>query len=418
MASPQSIDSRKDRIKSLTDFSLHRRAERCIAQTYLTNSKRPESLIKGVYPTHLKKGRGCFVWDHQGKKYLDFITGLGTNLFGYANETINSAVISAMVDGNLFSLGSEHEIAAAEKLKELFPFVDCFKFLKTGSEATSAAVKIARAATKRTKVLSDGYHGHADGFVSLTPPALGVPNHVNMIESLNGSYRENYEDIAAIIIEPIITDLSPKRIQWLRDLREDCTRDGCLLIFDEIITGFRFPKYSVAEYLGITPDLICLGKAMANGYPLAAVGGKYAVMNCAEYFVSSTYAGCIDALVACKKVCELLQKTYNINDLWSRGMDFLKQFNAVWPDAIIIEGYPTRGIFKGDVNVRNLFLQECCFAGILVGTSPWLNFPLAKEAATALDTMRDILHKIKKGEVQLIGEPPTSPFSQQVREKV
>lgn len=544
-------DLSKDRLKSLTDFTLHRRAQKCIAQGYLTNSKRPESLIKGVYPTHLKKGRGCYVWDHNGKKYIDFITGLGTNLLGYANDTINEAVFSALREGNLFSLGSEQEILTAEKLKELFPFVDCFKFLKTGSEATSAAIKIARAyqgvengsknlhemwfqemsrriqqrqnkidgqsvelqnvresisndsknngnkkasaseilknlkwpvngsetfkdtpnkdkeirerqdilcrakgfdgwsdrkefvrsmwrsynpgasyglceATPsemamslssrtgaRWLILSDGYHGHHDSFTSLTAPGVGVPTDLGILP-LSGN-----EDLigiaAAVILEPIITDFSEKRIEWLRSLRENCTRNGTLLIFDEIITGFRFPKYSFSAYSGITPDLICLGKAMANGFPLAAVGGKHHVMNCSEYFVSSTYSGCIDALVACRKVCEMLQRVYSLDLLWRDGEKFKNDFNSIWPEKIYIEGYPTRGIFKGDVDARNILMQEACFAGILLGTSPWFNFPLVKEASMVIDTLRDILYKIKKNEAKLIGEPPTSPFAEKVR---
>ena len=424
MESLTSIAYRKDRMKSLTDFAIHRRAQKCIAQTYLTNSKRPESLVKGVYPTHLKKGRGCYVWDHAGKKYMDFITGLGTNLLGYANETVNSAVISALGDGNLFSLGSEHEVLTAEKLKELFQFVDCFKFLKSGSEACSAAIRIARAHTNRDVILSEGYHGWHDEFVSLSSPAIGVPAVHRSIDWKTSYRLDKYEwpeeygwsKVAAVIIEPIITDLSPARIEWLKELREKCTNNGVLLIFDEIITGFRFPKFSVAAYTGITPDLICLGKAMANGFPLAAVGGKFNVMNGQEYFVSSTYAGCIDALVACRKVCELLQKSYNLGDLWERGGDFMKAFNSIWPEKITIEGYPTRGIFKGDMDVRNLLMQEACFAGILLGPSPWFNFPLAKESFGVIDTLRDIIHNIQKGSVSLVGDAPQSPFAQRVRE--
>ncbi len=412
MAEVSSTDFRKDRLKALTDFGLHRRAQKCIAQSYLTNSKRPESLIKGVYPTHLRKGQGCYVWDYSNKKYIDFITGLGTNLLGYANETINAAVIRALSDGNLYSLGCEQEIATAEKLKELFQFVDCFKFLKSGSEACAAAVRIARAATGRGWILSEGYHGWADDFVSLTSPATGVYPQQRMIDRLD--MREIDDTVAAVIVEPIITDMTPGRIKWLRELREACTKSGVLLIFDEIITGFRFPKFSVAAYLGVTPDLICLGKAMANGFPLAAVGGKFDVMN-QDYFVSSTYAGCIDALVACKKVCEMLQKTHSLGDLWAKGTDFMNQFNSIWPEKIWIEGYPTRGIFKGDTDVRNLFMQEACFAGFLFGPSPWFNFPLSKEFGI-IDSLRDIIFKIKKGEAELIGEAPQSPFAQKVRE--
>lgn len=121
------------------------RADLCIAQGALTNSKRPETFVKGVYPTHLKRGQGCHVWDMEGKKYADFITGLGSSILGYAHEGVNKAISDRLLLGATLSLGTIEEIEAAEKVKQLFPFVDLVKFLKTGNEATLAALKIARA---------------------------------------------------------------------------------------------------------------------------------------------------------------------------------------------------------------------------------------------------------------------------------
>lgn len=402
--------------KKLTDFSFHKRAQRCIGQTYLTNSKRPESLIKGVYPTHASKGQGCYLWDTSGKKYIDYITGLGTNLLGYANDTINASVMASLRSGNLFSLASDQEIVTAEKLKELFPFVDCFKFLKSGSDACSAAVKIARAATGRKWVLSEGYHGWHDNFVSLTEPHLGVlPSSDLCMQTLDED--TSFDDIAAIILEPVITDYSSERVEYLHALRQKCTKSGTLLIFDEIITGFRFPKFSVSRFFGVEPDLICLGKAMANGFPLAAVGGKYATLNADQYFVSSTYAGCVDALKACEKVCELLQKQYKLDELWEEGARFIKKFNSFWPEKIQIEGYPSRGVFKGDEKIKALLFQEACFAGILLGPSWWMNFPLMQKSFAVLDTLKDIIYRIQSGNVELLGSMPSSPFAQKMREK-
>lgn len=131
--------------RQFTDFRWHRRAQDCIAQGALTNSKRPQCHVMGVYPTHLQKGQGCYVWDMQGRKYMDFITGLGTNLLGYGNARVNSAIAGQLNNGACLSLGTHHEIEAAEKVKEFFPFLDSIKFLKTGNEATLAALRIARA---------------------------------------------------------------------------------------------------------------------------------------------------------------------------------------------------------------------------------------------------------------------------------
>lgn len=396
-----------------TDFTLHRRALDCIAQGYLTNSKRPESLVKGVYPTHLKRGHGCHVWDYEGKKYVDFITGLGTNIIGYSNERVNLAIAEQMIDGASLSFGTMKEIEAAEKVKETMPFIDCVKFLKTGTEACLAAVKIARGFTGRSLVLSEGYHGWSDGFVSLTPPATGcVPGQMELLKDS----RSKIKDAAAVIVEPVMTDASKARIEWLYELKDECKKHGTLLIFDEVITGYRFPRFSVSSYFGIEPDLIVLGKAIANGMPLAAVGGKYAVMNGSDYFVSSTYAGETLSLVAAIKTMTLLQTKYDLSDLWERGQRFIDSFNEFWPSMLKIEGYPTRGVFVGDSFTKALFFQEACNAGLLFGPSFFFNFPLAEEASNALNTIKDIFMKLRTGSVVLKGEPPKSPFAQRVRQ--
>lgn len=400
----------------MTDFSWHRRSQDSIAQGALTNSKRVSCHVEGVYPTHVTRGRGCHVWDHQGKQYVDFICGLGTNIIGYANERVNAAMFEQMQKGASLSLSTTLEVETAEKLKELFVFVDAVKFLKTGSEACAAAIKIARAKTGRDLVLSDGYHGWSDDFVSLTEPALGVPRiggHRPIAKLTEGLDH----DVAAVIIEPVITDNSRERIEELKRLRDECTRHGALLIFDEVITGFRTPKYSVAAQCGIIPDLICLGKAMANGMPLAAVGGKYEVMNCGEYFVSSTYAGETLSLAAAKATMTLLQTKYSLEDLWLYGADFRDRFNALWPDGVRLEGYPSRGRFIGPELPRALFMQEMCRAGVLMGLSFFFCFPHVEEYKSVLELARDVLTRVRLGEVKLEGLMPQSPFAQRVREK-
>jgi glutamate-1-semialdehyde 2,1-aminomutase len=413
------------RSSSLDPFFHHRRAQDCIAQGYLTNSKRPSCHVSGVYPTHVRHGHGCWLWDMDGRKYTDFICGLGTNLLGYGNARIASAISSQLIHGYCHSFATHHELECAEKVKELFPFVDAVKFLKSGSEACSAAIRIARAATGRDRVLSEGYHGWHDAFVGLTPPALGVPRWPNVgyrEESTNPTRQLRALDdigpgVAAVIVEPVITDASPERRAWLQRLREACTKAGALLIFDEVITGLRWPRYSVANHWDITPDLIVLGKALGGGMPLAAVGGKYAVMNGAEYFISSTYAGETLSLVAAKTAMTLLQTKYDLNHLWERGQAFLDGFNALWPEGVWIEGYPTRGAFKGEPLTKALFFQEACKAGILFGPSWFFSFPLAEEAHGVLDACRDILTRIRLGKVSLEGDLPQSPFAEKVRAK-
>jgi glutamate-1-semialdehyde 2,1-aminomutase len=399
---------------SKPDTGIYLRALDSIAQGALTNSKRAECMVKGVYPTHLREGRGCYVWDTRGNRYIDFICGLGSNLLGYGHSEVSDTIARRAQLGCTLSLGTDIEVILAEKLKEHFPGVERVKLLKTGSEACSAAIRIARAFTKRKLVLSEGYHGWHEEFVSLTPPALGTTEHP-WIQKLTDLAQITHE-VAAVIVEPVMTDFSEERIQWLRELRTQTERLGVVLIFDEIITGFRVPKFSIANYLGINPDLLCLGKAMANGSALSALGGSAAIMNCDEYFVSSTFSGETTSIAAALKVISLLHNKYALEQLWERGAYFQKEFNKLWPDGVTLKGYPTRAVFQGNPRDKALLWQEACRAGILFGPSWFLSFAHLENLELVLNTCRDIVTRICSGNVELMGEMPTSPFAQRVRE--
>ena len=397
-------------------------ANQCIAQGALTNSKRPSTFVEGVYPTHLTKGNGCYVWDTDKRKYIDFICGLGTNLLGYANIDVNDAIVTQLNYGATLSLSTTLEIDAANRVKSIMPFVDQMKFLKTGSEACMAAIRIARAhhGLSKTKpdarcfVLSDGYHGQLDEFISLTDPALGVETMASILPLIG---NENLiKSAAAVIIEPVITDWSAERVKWLKDLRAQCSESGTLLIFDEIITGFRFPRFCVANYFGVEPDLILLGKAIANGMPLSVVGGKKEIMSGTEYFVSSTFAGETLSLAAAIKTIDLLKGSrYSLDNLWQKGGEWLDTFNALWPGVLAIEGYPTRGRFVGDDMIKALFFQQAIDSGLLFGPSWFWNFSHIQKSETTLSACKDIVCKIKSGNVKLRGKMPQSPFAEKMR---
>ena len=228
-------------------YDWYRRAQESIAQGSLTNSKRAETFIKGITPTHVKSGQGCYLFDPKGVKYTDFVCGLGTNLFGYANPNITMAVSQQLTKGSVYSLGSTLEVECAEAVKDRFSFVSKVRFLKTGTEAAIAAVRIAIAHSSRNKVLSSGYHGWADQFISLTPPATGVPKqtHIEQFTSLD----QLKTDIACLIIEPIITEYNEKRVEWLKQVSDKCRKNGIILIFDEIITGFRKVRDMIKKIL-------------------------------------------------------------------------------------------------------------------------------------------------------------------------
>lgn len=397
------------------NFEWHRRANDSIHHGALTNSKRPECFVKGIYPTHIKRGEGCYLYDSENKKYIDFITALGSSLLGYANYHLNEAIILQIHKGTVYSFSSIIEVEAAEKLKEIFPFIGKLRFLKTGTESANAAIRIARSHTKRNKILSSGYHGWSDPFVSLTPTAIGVPVQ-NDIETLN-SIDQIDETVAAVIIEPVMTDFSQERTQYLQSLKEKCKKTGTLLIFDEIITGFRFPNFSFSNHSGIHPDIILLGKAIGAGLPLSVVATRTGIGENQDWFVSSTFAGDTLALAGMIKLIELLRNNYKLDNLWIEGARFQEQFNEIAPDIIKIEGYPTRGIFVGNQQNKALFFQEACKAGILFGPSFFYNFSHVKVSDLVINSCKDILSRIKNKSITLEGELPALPFAQRVREQ-
>jgi glutamate-1-semialdehyde aminotransferase len=389
------------------------RARGSISHGALTNSKRPESFVKGVYPSHLLSGNGPFLTDVSGKKYFDFICGLGSCLLGYNHNSLVEAGIKAETMGCTLSLSSTYEVMLAEKIREYFPSIERVRFLKTGSEACTAAVTIARSYTKRMTVLSDAYHGWNPEFISLTPPANGCPPSP-YIKPLTGNKID--DSIAAVIIEPVITDWSDARKRQLEEIREQCTRYGVKLIFDETITALRFPSLSVATYFGISPDLMVFGKALGGGGALACVGGKAEIMEC-DYFVSSTFAGEIGPIMKALKVLDIVKNQIPVLRLWEFGVNFWHSFNSIMDGIVHYEGYPTRGVLKGEEMPKALFMQEACKAGLLFGASPFLMYPHMQYREEIYSVLRDVAMKIKIGKVKLEGDLPMKPYAQTIRDK-
>lgn len=396
-----------------SDFEYWKRAQDSVAQGALTNSKHPSSHVFGVYPTHIKNGSLGYLYATNGKRYRDYICGLGSNLFGYSPPGLAQRLTPYLNGGFSHSFPTVHEVETAERLKEMFYFVDKFKFLKSGSQACTAAIKMARAATGRKKILSDGYHGHEDEFVSLTTPAKGVHTCVDIATYLDSV---DLSDVAGVIVEPVISDASTERMLWLQDLRKRCTKAGTVLIFDEVICGFRYEKHCVSLVSGVLPDLIILGKAMANGLPLAAVGGKREIMD-GDYFVSSTYAGEVLSLISCQWTIDQLLNTslFKIEKLWEQGGQFITRFNKMGQGQVWIEGYPTRGVFKGEPLTKALFFQEACKAGFLFGPSFFYSFANREFDFEFFTFFKDFIDRLFLGLVKLEGKMPESPFAEKVR---
>lgn len=261
-------------------------------------------------------------------------------------------------------------------------------------------------------ILSDGYHSSGDEFTSLTPPALGVPPH-DFIKPLPDHYtNEEFSEAWAVIVEPIKLDVTDSRKAWLVKLREDCTKYGVVLIFDEIITGLRVPKYSVANWWGIKPDISTFGKACANGFSTSFVGGKKEIMDGSEYFISKTHSGNAINLAACKAtLTELKQK--NMENLFYYANKFQDKFNEVCqPIGVSIKGYGTRGSMDLTDPKVALFCQEACKAGLLFGKAFFFNFSHMEHEMEnyCFDLICDIVVKITSGKCKLEGELPQTPF--------
>lgn len=283
-----------------------------------TGSKRPEALFGAdagpSVPARMSRASGCRVWDAKGREYLDFLMGLGAVALGYAHPDVTRAATEAVAAGVVGPLPPVDEEALAAELSEHMPWVERVRFLKTGAEAVAAAVRLARVATGREFVLSCGYHGWLDW--SQGAGAEGVPRAVralhaelpfNDVERAREQIRAAGPQLAAVVVEPLV--VSEARREWLETLRAETTKAGAVLIYDEIKTAFRVAVGGVAEKSGVHPDLMVLGKAMANGFPLAAVGGSRVVMDAvSRTWISSTLATEMVSLAAAREVLEVFAR--------------------------------------------------------------------------------------------------------------
>jgi len=290
-----------------------------------TMSKCPDQFVDGVYPKFVKSGKGAYLKGLDGKKYLDFMCGLGPIILGYNNRKVNSAIKKQLRNGIIFSWPTVLEQELAELIVETVPSAEQVRFAKNGTDVNLAAVRIARSFTGKEKILkpTGGYHGWGDWHgISLRP--YGIPKcleelidefEFNNLESLESLLKK--DDVAAVIMEP--QALTAPQSGYLQGVRDLCDKYGCLLIFDEIVTGFRWALGGMQEIEGVTPDLTCLGKAMANGMPLAAIVGKRQYMEELNHaFFSMTFGGECLSLAASIETIKIL-KTKDYSHIWEMG---------------------------------------------------------------------------------------------------
>jgi glutamate-1-semialdehyde 2,1-aminomutase len=307
-----------------------------------TGSKRPDALFGGDpsettgAPARMTRAAGCHVWDEAGREYVDYIMALGAVALGYGHAAVNGAAEAAIAAGVVGPLPPVAEAGLAEALAERIPWLERVRFLKTGAEAVAAAVRLARVATGRDLVLGCGYHGWLDWSQGATE---GVPAAVrglfaelpfNDVAAARSMIRDRANTLAAVVIEPVVVT-EPSR-EWLQVLRAETQRAGAVLVFDEIKTGFRLAIGGAVERYEIrpTPDLVVFGKAMANGFPLAVVGGRADLMAAANRtWISSTLATEGVALAAARATLEVFEREDVCGHLQRVGTRLLHGLHAL-----------------------------------------------------------------------------------------
>jgi glutamate-1-semialdehyde 2,1-aminomutase len=298
----------------------------------------------GGEPFFTARADGAYLWDVEGKRYIDYVGSWGPMIVGHNHPAVREAVQRAVLDGLSFGTPCAAEVTMAETIVSLIPSVDMVRMVNSGTEATMSAIRLARGATGRSKIVKfEGcYHGHGDSFLvkagsgALTfgvPTSPGVPKAAadltltlpyNDIEAARELFAEHGGDIAGLIIEPVAGNMNciPPKDGYLAALRELCTQHGALLIFDEVMTGFRVALGGAQAHYGITPDLTCFGKIIGGGMPVGAYGGRRDLMQqiapSGPIYQAGTLSGNPVAMAAGLAMLQLIQAPGFHDDLTAR----------------------------------------------------------------------------------------------------
>lgn len=421
------------------------------AHTY----SRGDDQFPAIAPALLERGEGAYVWDAEGKRYLDYGMALRSVTLGYAHPTVNAAAIAEIQKGVGLTRASMTELRAAERLCALIPAAEMVKFGKNGSNVTTAAVKIARAYTGRRYVCVPRQHpffSFDDWFIGSTPVKRGIPaDHAattlvfdyNNISSLKALFDAHPGEIAAVMLEPA-THVTPcagdgcgtvwpgvpcsacphTGRNFLQEVRSLAHDHGALFILDEMITGFRWHLKGAQHFFGVEPDLMTFGKAMANGFALAAVAGRTEFMKVGAidrpgmertFLLSSTHGGEMSALGAFLAAVDLCETEDVPGHLWAYGAKLKAGFQDLAAERGLqghfqLEGppvalnYVTRGVDGLPSPVmRTIFAQEMLRAGVMI---PWISVSLAHGAAELDQTLAAASAALDVYAQALEGNPP------------
>lgn len=386
------------------------------AQTF---SKSYRYFSEGNAPAFLERGEGCHVWDVDGNRFIDFVCSLGAVTVGYNDPRVNAAVERQLHKGISFSMAAELEVELAQKLIEVIPCAEMIRFVKNGSDATASAVRLARAYTGRDMVAVCGYHGMQDWYIGSTENRAGVPEDVcklsksfeyNNIDSLEKLFELYPGQIAAVILEPIQGDGPAEG--FLQGLKKTVNANGALLIFDEVVSGFRYALGGASELYNVTPDLAACGKGMGNGFAVSAVVGSKEILELISekgVFVSTTFGGEALSLAGALETVRILEQPGTYENIWRLGELMLKGLHTLITeyglhDVLSVSGLPPHGgvAFEGSgsldyLDINTVFQQNLTERGILsVGIN---NFCLAHtedEVNSYLEAAREGVREVRE----------------------
>ncbi len=310
----------------------------------ITGLRNPNFFIYGEYPVFLERGKGCYVWDVDHNRYIDYLAGFGPTTIGLSIDDIDAIAIERIKQGFCLSLTHKSQLQLVKMLKDIIPCMERTLLCKTGTDATVISVRLARAYTGKTRILTEGFHGWGDFSQYGEDGGVleDVKKHTTNIPY--GDY-EQYErevkrgNVAAIMITPY--PAAPMSIvetdeSFIRKIRNLCNRTGIVLIFDEIRTAFRFSLGGVSELINVKPDIMCIAKALANGYSIAAVGGKSEIFKVLQHsgssngtFISSTYYPNSLEMDAAMATIEFYIKNDVISNIKEKGFYFLNQLKEI-----------------------------------------------------------------------------------------
>ena len=412
---------------------LYARATGLIPAYSQTLAKGPGQYVKGVAPKYIDRGKGSHVWDVDGNEFVDFNMAIGPLSLGYAYDAVDAAIRAQLEKGITFSMMHPLEVEVAELVREVVPGADMVRYSKTGCDVTSAAVRLARAYTGRSKVLCCGYHGWHDWYIAVTDRNAGIPAAVqDLTFTINYNDMQSVEDsldgdIACVILEPTVFEAP--RDGFLEKLRETCTRHGIILIFDEMWTGFRLALGGAQEFFGVKADLMTYSKAVANGMPISILAGRSELMELCEkdVFFFTTFGGEALSLAAAKAtITELRSK--NVPQALARQGRKLKEgyreiarkFSMDYTSCV---GYDCRSLITFDakagnpLEMKSLVQQEMIKRGVLWGGFHNLCFSHSDEdVAYTLSAYEEVLPLLKeavegkKVKAMLRGEPVEPVF--------